>query len=194
MIRYASLLTKIMNYIFTLMVAVFLSGCAPIWVQTNGQFQGTGYTLDLPKGWMTSTNPKNLVITTDGPELQSIFLSVIDLVELEKKQDKGKPYNKRVKKGMLPQEAAETILDNMRSDKSIAQFTLIENIPAQVGGKDGFKLDYTYKLGKLREKCIYYGMLNGDNFYRISYCAPVRYYFDKDVAQFEKIAASFRIE
>ncbi len=181
------------NVIIAVLGVLVLSGCAPIWVQTKGPFQGAGYTLDLPQGWMATTNPKRMVVTHDGPELQSVYVLVVDISEQEKNKDNKKPSGKRFKRGMLPQEAAEALLDNMRSDQGLGQFTVVENKPAQVGGKDGFRLVYTYKNNKLRNQCIYYGMLHDEKFYRISYCATVRYYFEKDVAEFEKIVASFKV-
>jgi hypothetical protein len=182
------------NTIITILAALVLSGCAPIWVRTSVLFQGAGYTVELPQGWMATRNPKSLVVTHDGPELQSVYVHVVDLSELEKKRDKDKPAGKLLTKGMLPQEAAETILDGMQSNKRLSRFTVIENKPAKVGGKDGFRLDYTYKDDKLRNRCIFYGMLHEDKFYRISYCATVRYYFDKDLEEFENIAASFKVD
>lgn len=180
--------------IIAMLAVVAVSGCAPHWVQTNGPFQGAGYTLDLPAEWMAANrNPKRVIITHDGPELQSVYVSVVDLSEQEKNADKDKPAGKRLKPGMLPQEAAETVLDLMRSDKSLVQFSMVENKPTQMGGKDGFRLVYAYKSDKIRFQCIYYGMLQAEKFYRVSYCAPVRYYFEKDVAAFEKIAASFKL-
>jgi hypothetical protein len=179
--------------IIAMLGVLVLSGCAPVWVQTNGPFQGAGYTLELPQGWMATTNPKNMVLTNDGPELQLVYVKIIDISDQDKNMDKEKTSGKRLKKGMLPQEVAEIVLDMMHSDKGMVQFTVLENKPVQVGSKDGFRLVYTYKNDKLRNQCIYYGMLHDDKFYRISYCATIRYYFEKDVAQFEKIAASFKI-
>lgn len=104
-----------------------------------------------------------------------------------------KDAKKVLKANMLPQEVADFILDILRSDKKLSQFTLVKNEPAQLGGKDGFRLVYTFMINKVRYRNIYYGMLQDKTFYRISYSAPVRYYFDKDVAAFEKIVGSFKL-
>ncbi len=171
---------------WTILLLVLMSGCA-VWHPTEGPYRGAGYALDLPKGWMATKDPKNLIVTRDGPALQKIGVGVRDLA------DQDKDSKKKVTKGMLPQEAAETILDMKRNNTSIAQFTVVENEPAQVGGNEGFRIVYTYKSDKLRYRCIYYGMLQGETFYGISYCAPIRYYFDKDVATFEEIVRSFKL-
>jgi hypothetical protein len=172
---------------WVVVLLVFMAGCA-VWQQTGGPFSGAGYTLDLPKGWMASKNTKNMGITRDGLALQQIRVRIADIT----KQD-DEDAKKILKKGMLPQEAAERVLDIMRSDKSLSQFTLVENAPAQIGGREGFRLVYTYRNDPVRYRTVYYGLLQGETFYRISYTAPVRYYFDKDVAVFEAIVKSFKL-
>lgn len=169
------------------MSMLLLGGCAH-WQQTGGPLRGAGYTLDLPSGWMaTNRNPKNVIVTRDGPALQQVRIFTAGLSE----QDED--ARKRVTKGMLPQEVADSILDWLRSDKSMIQFAVVENEPAQLGGKEGFRIVYTWKNDKVRYRSIYYGMLDGETFYRISYAAPVRNYFDKDVAAFEAIVKSFKV-
>ena len=170
-----------------MLIVVLVTGCA-VWQQTNGPFSGAGYTLDLPKGWMATKDPKSLNITRDGLPLQHIYVYITDITKLEMDN------NKILKKGMLPQELSEKVLDRMRSNKRVSQFTVVENVPAQVGGKEGFRVVYTYRQDKVRYRDIYYGMLQGETYYRISYSAPVRYYFDKDVAVFEEIVKSFKLE
>lgn len=169
-----------------IVLLTLLTGCAA-WQQTGGPFKGAGYTLDMPKGWMATRDPKHLYVTKDGPALQQMYVFVGDIAE------QGKNAKKTLKKGMLPQELAESVLDIMRSDKRLGQFTVVENAPAQLGGRDGFRLVYTYKSDKVRYRTVYYGMLQGDTFFRISYSAPVRYYFDKDVTVFEEIVKSFKL-
>lgn len=175
-----------MKKLFIVLVAL-LTGCIAGWHQTGGSYTGAGYTLDLPQGWMATDNPKNLYISKDGPPLQKIYLYAGDITEM------GKGAKKTLKKGMLPQEVAEFLLDVFRADKSLGQFTVIENAPAKLAGRDGFRLVNTYKSNAVRYREIYYGLLEGNTFYGISYNAPVRYYFDKDAAAFEAIVKSFNL-
>jgi len=171
---------------WVIVLLAFVAGCA-VWQQTGGPYKGAGYTVDLPTGWMATKDPKDLVITRDGPALQQVYVFIRDIA------DQSKDAKKIVRKGMLPQEVSETILDILRTNKSLVQFTVVDNEPAQIGGREGFRLVYTYLNGKVRYRCIYYGMLQGETFYRISYSAPVRYYFDKDAAAFEGIVKSFKL-
>lgn len=168
-----------------LLLAV-LTGCA-VWQKTGGSFAGAGFSLDLPEGWMMSGKPDNLTVTRDGRLLQSIIVLAIDI---NKQDSKAK---KAFKKGMLPQEASEVIVDLMQNDHGIAQFTVTENTPLTIGGAEGFRLTYTYLRSKVRYKSVYYGVLRGEKFYRVSYTAPVRHYFEKDVAAFEEIVRSFKL-
>lgn len=169
-----------------ILILVLLTGCAG-WKKTGGPFAGAGYSLNLPEGWMMSGKPGNLTVTKDGWLLQNIIVLVIDI---NKQDSKAK---KPLKRGMLPQEASEVIVDLMQSDQGIAQFTVMENTPLTIGGAEGFRLVYTYLRNKLRYKSVYYGILRGEKFYRISYAAPVRHYFEKDVAAFEEIVRSFKL-
>jgi hypothetical protein len=158
------------------------------WHTADGPFKGDGYAFDLPKGWMYkwTLTGRNVDITRDGEPLQNIHASIWDIKKY-KEDDK-----KIVKKGMLPQEVAQVAIDRLSSNKEFAQFSVLRNEPAQLAGWDGYKLVCSYKVNKVRYKSVLYGMLKGETLYRISYTAPVRYYFDRDVAAFESIVRTFR--
>ena len=94
---------------------------------------------------------------------------------------------------MLPQEAAGIIIDELASDRNLMNFKLIENAPVTVDGHPGFKILFTYKDKKGSQfKTLYYGFINGNSFYSLRYCAAMRHYFDKDIADFEQIVGSFQ--
>jgi hypothetical protein len=98
---------------------------------------------------------------------------------------------------MLPQEAAGVIIDDLASDRRIYNFKVIENAPAVIDGREGFKLLFTFKLEKGKKgvifKTLYYGFISGDSFFNLRYNAAMRYYFEKDIAAFEHILSSFKI-
>lgn len=165
------------------LLLVFIAGCAG-WQKAGGLYTGEAYSLNLPEGWMYF-GKSGMYVTKDGESLQQIYIVSTDINKFEAEK-------KKLQKGMLPQEAAEVILDIIKSDKRLGQLAVLENQPAQLGGMEGFRLVYTYRAGKLRYKSVYYGALQGETFYRISYNAPVRYYFDRDFAVFEEIVKSFR--
>jgi hypothetical protein len=128
------------------------------------------------------------LITRDGVSLQYIQ------IERVKIEDSLKHTKKKFSKGMLPQEVAEVVLDNIASDKDNLNLEVIENIPATISGIPGFKAVYTHKtMDGLKLKSIYYGFIMQDWFYGIYYTAALRYYFDKDIETFEKVLETFKL-
>ena len=96
---------------------------------------------------------------------------------------------------MLPQEAAQVIVDEISCDQSVLDFQVKENTPARVNEYEGFRLRFTHKnRDGLTFKTVYYGFLIGDRFYSVRYNAAKRYYFDKDRATFEEVLQSLRLE
>ena len=95
---------------------------------------------------------------------------------------------------MLPQEAAGIILDELASDRFLTNFSVIENAPAIIDGQDGFKILFAYSDKKgSRFKTVYYGFISGGSFYNLRYCAAMRHYFARDIAEFEQIKNSFKL-
>src|SRR5438876_5516092 len=97
----------------TLFVA---TGCvtAP-WVPTDGAYTSPvdRYAIDLPQGWMRWTPGEDgrLVVTRDGVLLQVI------MIERFRVGEPLKHTKKQLARGMMPQEAAEGVLDNLRPTK-----------------------------------------------------------------------------
>ena len=169
------------------LLALLAVGCAP-WVRVGGVYQNTerNFSVDLPQGWMKSNTEKSLLITRDGVLLQRI------VIERSKATDELQYTKKKLEPSMLPHEAAEVIADNISSNPSITDFTLLENAPATIANRRGFKLLYQYKnKDGLPFKGMYCGFLSGDWLYALRYTAPARYYFDKDVGTFDKVLNSF---
>jgi len=168
---------------------IFLTGCAA-WTQVGALYKNESYnfSVELPQGWMQWNRGKDLLITRDGVSLQYIQ------IERVKIEDSLKHTKKKFSKGMLPQEVAEVVLDNIASDKDILNLEVIENIPATISGIPGFKAVYTHKTKDgLKLKSFYSGCITGDWFYGINYTAALRYYFDKDIETFEKVLESFKL-
>jgi len=173
-----------------LLLTLLLSiGCAP-WVQVGGLYkmESHNYSVELPQGWMRWNQGDQLLITRDGVPLQNIQIIRRNIEEPLK-------YTKRkLSKTMLPQEAAEVILDNVASNKDISDFGLVENTPLRVSGISGFKAIYSYKTKDgLKVKSVYCGFIQDQWFYGINYNAPERHYFDKDISTFENVLESFKL-
>lgn len=166
-----------------------LVACAP-WTRVGGLYKSDShnYAADLPQGWMQWNKGENLLITRDGALLQNIQILRLSI-------EKPLKYTKKkFSRGMLPQEVAETIFDDLATSQDILNLNLLENSPAKIGGFDGFKIVYTYKTkDNLKMKSIYCGFMLGDWLYGINYNAAQRYYFDKDVQTFQAVLKSFKV-
>ncbi len=178
---------------FFLFLIIFFAGCGP-WIRTGGVF--TSYTgnfqMELPEGWfMIGTSPHHLAITKDGFPLQVIHVMKFNINKTEFK------YTKKIlKKNMLPNEAAEVVVDNMASNPQVLNLEVKENRATKISGYTGFRLYLSYRdkeMDNLKMKRVFYGLVIDEWFYYISYTAPARYYFDRDLNTFEKIVKSFKI-
>jgi hypothetical protein len=148
-----------------------------------------GYEVSLPPGWRRGTAVSDsLLLTRDGINLQYIRIARVAV------GDELTHTKKKFAKRMSVQEIAEVELEEVRSDQGMRNVELVENVPFRVAGFPGFKLVYTLKTeGGLRLKRFHYGVLVRDWVYRVQYQAPARYYFDKDLATFERVRESFRL-
>ena len=149
------------------------------------------FSVEIPEGWWKPEHIDKFFITKDGHSLQYVLIQQRPI---------DRPYRntkKKLNKGMLPQEAAGVIIDDLASDRRIYNFKVIENAPAVIDGREGFKLLFTFKLEKGKKgvifKTLYYGFISGDSFFNLRYNAAMRYYFEKDIAAFEHILSSFKI-
>ena len=126
-------------------------------------------------------------ITRDGWLLQQIAIGRIPA-------ERTLPHTKmKFPKGLLPQEAAEVLIDNIRSNPNLSDQRIIENNLAKVGGYPGFYIAYVYQPRPgLKIKGALYGVMHGDWLYYLLYEAPQRHYFEKDQAVFEKVKESFK--
>ncbi len=167
-----------------------LGGCAP-WVMVEGLYRmdTQGYEATLPAGWRRATTVSDsLLITRDGVSLQYIRIERVT-VGHELTHTKRK-----LAMGMSLQDVAEVELDEVRSDQGMRNVKLVESTPFPVAGLPGFKLVYSFRdVNGLRLKRVQYGVLVRDGVYRVQYQAAARYYFDKDLATFERVRESFKV-
>lgn len=148
-----------------------------------------GFEVDLPQGWYeTQSSMGGLLLTKDGLPLQLIR---IERVAFEEELPHTK---KKFTPRMPPNNAADVEVQDLRSSPDLFNFELLDNNPASVGGRPGFRLLYSWKTKEgLRLKRVHYGFLDGRWAYRLIYQAAARHYFDKDLATFERVRESFRL-
>ena len=147
-----------------------------------------GFAVEIPDGWWKPEYTNKFLLTRDGPYLQYVLIQ-------QRPLNKAFRYTKKkIRKGMLPQEAAGIIIDELASDRYLMNFEVIENTPATVDGHAGFKILFTYKDKKGSQfKTLYYGFVSADSFYNLRFCAAAPQYFEKDIASFDRIINSFKL-
>lgn len=174
---------------FSWVPLLLMTACAS-WVPAAGPHTSPSYhfSVILPEKWMKFKTDDYLLVSKDGPFLQYVLIQ-----ERHMEQPFGHT-SKRLHKGMLAQEAAKVIIDEISSDRGISDLQIVENRPARINGLDGFNLLFTHKnRDGLLFRTQYYGFLSGARFYAIRYNAAHRYYFDKDIHTFESILLSFEV-
>lgn len=172
-------------------LGVSMSGAPLIPVARKVTLSYMGFAVDGPKGWYRLGDGnvgEPLILTRDGLPLQFIR---IERVSSDRRFTHAE---KRVTRGMLPKEVARLEADDLRSAPGVLDFEALENTPATVGGKPGFRLLCAWKTGDgLHLKRLHYGFLDGQWAYRLIYQAAARHYFDRDLAAFERVRESFRL-
>ena len=179
---------KSLFYIFLISIAACATPSP--WVPAGGSYKADAqsFSVELPQEWMRFDRGEGLIITKDGILLQNISIARA-LLDQELKYTK-----KKFRKGMIPQEVAGVVLDNLQSNPATLNMEIIENVPATIGGHPGFKAIFTFKSKDgLRSKSILYGFLFKDWYYSIRYTAASKHYFDKDLNTFEKVFESFKL-
>ena len=179
-----------MKKLLPLLISLFvISGCASMAQERSlTNIPDDDFSVEIPEGWWKPKHINKYLITKDGAFLQYVLIQQrsIDL-----------PYShtkKKLNKGMLPQEAAGVIIDEIASDRRIYNFNVVENAPAVIDGHEGFKILFSYKDKKGSAfKTLYYGFISGDSFFNLRYNAAMRHYFEKDIADFEQILGSFKV-
>jgi len=169
---------------------LFITACASGF-STGGSRESASqnYMVESPEKWVKLNTNKYLIFTKKSAFEQYILIQ-------QRPVDKPFKHTKRTfNKEMLPQEAAEVIIDEIMSDRVVLNFKVIENAPAVVNQYDGFRVVFTYKNKEgLEFKTIYYGFLRGDWFYSLRYNAHENHYSENDVQTFERVLKSFQID
>lgn len=175
-----------------LLLVFLVYGCAP-WqlVERPREWKYLEFEATLPVEWMKFNScPDLLFLTKDGESLQNIR---IFRYQISKKETL--PITKKVfVDTMLPQEISELIVDEMSLDQNRQKLKIIENIPVDISGEKGFKVEYTFNTpDKLKLKSILYGFKKDNFIYLIQYQAAEQYYFGKDLAVFNNFINNFKI-
>jgi hypothetical protein len=199
-----------MNRILALIgIALLTSACAPTpyWTLTdksNRQVRSVSYEFTVPVGWVRTTKPQDhevvdvdgesemvpvegMAVTRDGTGIHAINI-------MRRYADTAFPsLKKKSRDSMLPPEAAELYLSELRKRSGLERLSMVSNKPARIGGKQGFQLLMQYKNNDgLRIQIMTYGFLDKSGFYTLSYRAPQLYFYERDYRDFDNLVRSFR--
>jgi hypothetical protein len=168
----------------SIILAALLAACAHA-----GSKQTFTFNAAVPEGWKKIDCDEPMVfMTKDGGYKQFVLIRERPLSE---------PFQftqRTFRADMVPEQAAEIIVNEIASDTNIRNFSLLENVPARIAGHNGFRLTFVYTdADGFIFKTIYYGFINGDTFYNIRYGATQEEYFQNDLKTFQKVFESFKL-
>ena len=180
-----------MKKLVVLLIAFgLIAGCASsAYKRSLKDLPDHDFSVNIPEGWWKPQSTNKYLITKDGAHLQYVRIQQRPL---------DRPFRhtkKKLRNRMLPLESARVIIDELASDRYIMNFKVVENSPAVIGGNSGFKIVFTYENKKGAQfKTLYYGFISGNSFFNLRYNAATRHYYDKDIADFNQILSSFRLD
>ena len=171
-------------FLFLLFVLAFTLSCQAGSASKVRQ----NFTVVIPEGWTRFSSSDYFMLTREGVFSQYILV-------LQRRVDQPFSHTKnRLRKDMSPKEAAGVITDELSSDDNLVNFQSLEYIPAKVGGYNGFRIVFRYqnKNGQAF-RTAFYGLLEGNWFYSLRYCAQEAKYSNEDLKAFEMVVKSFKI-
>ena len=146
-----------------------------------------GCALEVPADWTVFQTGEAVLLTRDGPPVQQIAVLYFD--EFHKSQRKVDP-------AAAPAELAELFVAEWKSLPNAGEVTVLENSPARVAGRDGFRLRFRNNLHQQRlpiDEYLVHGVAHGTGLYVISYGAWAGHAFERDLSACESVVESFEL-
>lgn len=176
-----------------LLVCAALVGCIPAPARVDNprvEALDKSYTVDLPVGWIRHyTQAKSIVASRDGFPLETLAVVRRPLKRAFERTEKDASTS------MLPSELAELQIAEIKArDEQTAALTVLEDEPALVSGKEGFRVKVAYRTPRgleIHEEV--HGVVDPSGLYLLVYRAPRLYYFDKYYPDFRRTVESFRL-
>ena len=199
-----------MKNIFTLFAIVLLtSGCAstPYWTMTdemNPVAKSNSFQMSVPERWVRTSKPdtwerieiddqlrtillESMTVTRDGTGIHAISVT-------RRYPDTAfATIKKKSTANMLPLEAADLYVAELRKRSGLERLKVLSNKPAKVDEKQAFQLVMQFKNDDgLRIRIMSYGFVDKTGFYTINYRAPYLYFYDRDYQEFKQVVDSFK--
>jgi len=186
-------------------VLLFLSACVtPVhWQPSAGEVRSSaGFSLVLPPGWMVlATSPNEtsggMAASREGPTLQCIAAGVTSAAG-----DASLPLSALKAWQRLPLYAAYGGSGSKNALLVVATLggeatapEVLSSSTSVVGGRPGFRAEvaWTDPHG-LPVRSVVVGATVGAKLYWLLYAAPARHYYELDLATFEAVERTFRID
>jgi hypothetical protein len=191
------------------MLLALVGGCAPVpyWTLTddaNGVLKSTSFEMTVPAGWTRTTTADTWEKVTVDDKAQTLLLEqatasrdgvgIQAITVTRRYPDTAFPtIKKKSNAKMLPLEAADLYVSELRKRNGLERLKVLSNKPAQIDGKQGFELAMEFKNDDgLRIRIVSNGFVDKTGFYTINYRAPVLYFYDRDYNDYTKLVRSFR--
>src|SRR3954454_5872767 len=173
---------------------LLVGGCAqaPYWTLTddaNRVLKSTSFEMTVPAGWTRTTTadtweqikvddkPQTLLLeqvtaSRDGVALQAITIT-------RRYADTAFPtLKKKTRADMLPIEAADLYVSELRKRYGLERLRVVSNKPTQINGHQGFELVMEFKNDDgLRLRIVSNGFVDKTGLYTSKYLAPVAFLF-----------------
>lgn len=143
-----------------------------------------------PAGWVRWNGaPSGVIVTRDGTPIQ--FIRAAEMSH----GDAFRAIRKKSDPDLLPNELAELLIATRKAMPGMSGLVVTSNEPATFGGLDGVRLGLTYRdeRGASFDHLVY-AAAETEGVFMIEYHALSKYYFPRDLPEFEKVVASVRSE
>jgi hypothetical protein len=203
------MMIKKISAVLVLVSALSACGPAPYWTladDTSKSARSKSFEMIVPEGWNRTTVAEKferhsigggawfrniplerMTTSRDGWAIQAITATRRNL------ETAFPNIDKKATATMLPGEAADLYVADLRKSSGLERLKVLNNIPATVNNKPGFQLVMEYKNDDgLRIRIATHGFVDKTGFYTISYRAPVLYYYARDYADYAKLVRTFR--
>jgi hypothetical protein len=182
---------RLIRALFLVAMSMLLASCA-VWTRLDSaRLNGPdGLSVQPPAGWMRFNLAGDRVIdlTRDGRPIQILRIEY-------RKSDQAFPaIKKKSTPDMLPSEAADLMLADLKADPSLANIQIVENQPYRVAGKPGFWLHGRYRDGRGAPfDLVAVGRPTQGGLLVVFYRALSVYYYPRDLKTFEQTVASIEL-
>ncbi len=173
------------------LMAVLLASCATWTRLEDARLSGPdGLRVQAPAGWVrfNPAGDRVIALTRDGMPIQTLRIEY-------RKHDQAFPgIRKSSDADMLPTEAAELLLADLKTNRYLANIRIIDNVPWPVAGQPGFRFhgDYLDERGA-RFDLVAAGCVTKVGLLVVFYRALSAHYYPRDLPLFEQTVAGLEL-